>query len=65
MLVAAQSMGYASGLASGAAMNVDAMRTLLRLTYFEQAVCFIGLGTPSQPKPPRARPDAAQFLTSL
>ena len=65
MLVAAQSMGYASGLASGAAMDAAGMRALLRLGDDEQAICFIGLGTTSAPKPPRPRPDAAQFLTSL
>lgn len=65
MLVAAQLMGYGGGLASGAAMDAPGMRGLLRLAPHEQAICFVGLGTPSAPKPPRPRPDAAQFLSSL
>jgi nitroreductase len=65
MLVAAQAMGFASGLASGAAMDFAGMRQLLRLGEHEQAICFIGLGTASNVKPPRPRPDAAQFLSSL
>jgi len=65
MLVAAQLLGYASGLASGAAMDVAGMRSLLRLDAHEQAICFMGFGTASAAKPPRPQPDATQFLSSL
>ncbi len=65
MLVASQLLGYAGGLASGAAMDFAGMRALLRLDACEQAVCFIGLGTAATVKPPRPQPDAAQFLSSL
>lgn len=65
MLGAAQAMGYASGLASGAAMDFAGMRRLLRLDDGEQAICFIAFGTASNPKPPRPTPNAADFLSSL
>lgn len=65
MLVAAQSLGFDSGLASGAAMDVAGMRSLLRLAPHEQAICFVGFGTSAKPKPPRPRPNAADFLSSL
>lgn len=65
MLVAAQSLGFDSGLASGAAMDFAGMRGLLRLREYEQAICFIGIGTSSKPKPPRPKPDAGDYLSSL
>lgn len=65
MLAAAQAMGYHSGLASGAAMDFAGMRRLLQLQEHERAICFIGFGTASAPKPPRPRPDAGDFLSSL
>lgn len=65
MLVASQLLGFDSGLASGAAMDAAGMRSLLRLKDHEQAICFIGFGTSSKPKPPRPKPDAADYLSSL
>lgn len=65
VLVGAQALGFASGLASGAAMDSAGMRRLLRLEAHEQAVCFIGVGTAASNKAPRARPDAAQFFSTL
>lgn len=65
MLVASQSLGFDSGLASGAAMDAAGMRALLRLQECEQAICFIGFGTSSKPKPPRPRPDPADYLSIL
>lgn len=65
MLVASQALGFATGLASGAAMDAAGMRRLLRLAPHERAICFVGIGTASAPKPPRPRPDAADFLSSL
>ena len=65
MLVASQALGFATGLASGAAMDAAGMRRLLRLAPHERAICFVGIGTASSPKPPRPRPDAAQYLSSL
>ena len=65
MLIAAQSLGYASGLASGAAMGSAGMRDLLRLAPHEGAICFLAFGTASEPRPPRERPRPADFVTTL
>ena len=65
MLLAAGVAGFATGLASGAAMDAPGMRRLLRLEPHERAICFIGLGTAAMEKPPRPRPDAADYLSSI
>ncbi|MCA1854416.1 nitroreductase family protein [Massilia oculi] len=65
MLILAQALGFGSGLASGAAMNVAGMRRLLRLAPYEQAVCFIGFGTGSPARAPRERPAAERFVSYL
>ncbi len=65
MLVAAQALGFGSGLASGAAMNVAGMRRLLRLAPHEQAVCFIGFGTGYAARAPRERPLPGLFVSHL
>jgi len=58
VLLAAQCLGFGSGLASGGAMNHPAMRGLLGLAGHEEAVCFVAIGTPASEKaaPVRARP---------
>jgi nitroreductase len=65
MLVAAQALHYASGLASGRNMDCPGMRRFLRLAAHEQAICFIGFGTASSSKPPRQRPYPASFVSVL
>ena len=65
MLLAAQALGYASGLASGGALAANAMRALLGLNAHEHAVCFIGFGTAEAKKTPRQRPRPGQFFSSL
>ncbi|TXG00869.1 nitroreductase family protein [Massilia arenae] len=65
LLLAAGAAGFATGLASGAAMDAPGMRRLLRLEAHERAICFIGLGTAGIEKPPRPRPDAADYLSSI
>ena len=65
MLIAAQATGFSSGLASGAAMSTQGMRDLLRLAPHEQAICFLAFGTASEPRPPRERPQPADFVTTL
>lgn len=59
MLTAAQALGIASGLASGASLAADGMHRLLGLQPHEQAVCFIGFGTAARRKAPRPRPQPA------
>lgn len=65
MLLAAQGLGFASGLASGLAMESPAMRRLLRLAPQEAAVCFIGIGTGSASRAPRERPATGRFVSIL
>lgn len=65
VLVGAQALGFASGLASGNAMDSAGMRRLLRLDAREQAICFIGVGTAAAHKAPRARPGIDQFFSVL
>lgn len=65
LLLAAQALDFASGLASGGALDAPAVRRLLRLEGHERAVCFIGLGTTASAKPPRQRPAPEQFFSTL
>lgn len=65
MLLAAQAQGFASGLASGGALDTPPMRRLLRLAAHERAVCFIGFGSAASGKPPRQRPRPEDFFSAL
>lgn len=65
MLLAAQALRFASGLASGGALDTPGMRTMLRLSVHERAICFIGFGTAAAMKAPRQRPRPAQFFSVL
>jgi len=64
-LLCAHSMGFGSGLTSGQALRSAPLRTLFNLTEGEQAVCCINVGTVSQRKPTRLRPDMSAFVSSL
>jgi nitroreductase len=65
MLLAAEAMGYGSGLASGQSMSSVRLRNLFGLGAAEQAVCFVNLGTIVSRKGPRLRPTPDQLLTTL
>ncbi|MFK3741484.1 nitroreductase family protein [Massilia sp. TN1-12] len=65
MLLAAQALGFASGLASGGALDSPAMRRLLRLDAHERAICFIGFGSAAPAKAPRQRPAPESFFSTL
>jgi nitroreductase len=65
VLLAAQALGFASGLASGGALDTPAMRDLLAVEPYERAVCFIGIGTGEPKKTSRVRPRSGQFFSSL
>jgi nitroreductase len=65
MLLAAQALGFASGLASGGALDAPGMRRLLDLAPHERAVCFVGFGTADVQKKPRVRPQPGRFFSSL
>jgi nitroreductase len=65
VLLAARALGFASGLASGGALDTPAMRRLLALEPHERAACFIGIGTGESKKTPRVRPQPGQFFKTL
>ena len=65
MLLAAEAMGFGSGLTSGQAMTSERLRGLFGLAVDERAVCFVNVGTVSRRKPPRQRPSAEQVATFL
>lgn len=65
LLLAARALGYGTGLASGQAMGSARMRDLFALAEGEQPVCFINVGTVTQAKPPRSRPSASVFCSTL
>ncbi|MFM1817716.1 MAG: hypothetical protein RL364_576 [Pseudomonadota bacterium] len=65
LLLAAQSMGYGSGLTSGQAMASEPLRKLFGLAAHEQAICFVNVGTVSAHKAPRPRPEVSEVFTSL
>lgn len=65
MLVTAEALDVASGLASGRNMNAPALRHFLQLGADEQAICFIGFGTAQESQPARRRPQLASFFSTL
>ncbi|MDZ7865971.1 nitroreductase family protein [Acidovorax sp.] len=65
ILLAATSMGYASGLTSGRSLGSNAVRSLLGLHPHHRAICFIALGTSSAPPRERQRPDPHSVLRVL
>lgn len=65
MLLAAQALGFSSGLASGGAFETSAMRRFLQLRAHETARCFIGFGSAAIARPPRPRPRPADYFSSL
>lgn len=65
MLLAANALGFGSGITSGQAMTSLHLRALFKLQPNELAVCCISIGTVSKGKPPRLRPDASAFASYL
>ncbi|MEO8124114.1 MAG: nitroreductase [Burkholderiales bacterium] len=65
MLLLAHAMGYGAALTSGQAIVSPALRELFALGPGEEPVCFVNIGTVSQRKPMRPRPDAKRFVSSL
>lgn len=65
ILLCAHAMGFGSSLTSGQAMRFPALRHLFKLAEGEQAVCFVNVGTVSQARAARIRPDMATFVSSL
>ena len=65
MLLVATTLGYASSLMSGTALQSRAMRKLFGLTSAEDAVCFVCFGTAEEPKPARTRHALSRYVSTL
>ena len=65
LLLAAQALGFGSGLTSGQAMSSPRTRELFALAHGEVPVCFVNVGTTARHKPPRVRPAADVFFSTL
>jgi nitroreductase len=63
MLLLATAMGYGSALTSGKALKSPVLRQGLQLLETEQAICFISVGTVSQHKPGKPRPEPASLVS--
>lgn len=63
MLLLATAMGLGSALTSGKALKSQAFRQGLGLQTTDHAICFISLGTVSQHKPRKPRPQADAFFS--
>lgn len=65
MLLMATALGFGSALTSGKALQSAALRWLFGLGRHEQALTFVSIGTPTVRKPARARPQPAQYVSTL
>ena len=65
MLLTAHALGFGAGLTSGRALRSPGLRTLFGLGHLEEPVCFVNIGTVGKRKPPRVRPVATAFTSTL
>nr|WP_273284653.1 nitroreductase family protein [Methylibium petroleiphilum] len=65
LLLSAHALGFGAGLTSGQAMASPRMRALFGLAEGEVPVCFVNVGTIAKAKPPRLRPRADTFTSTL
>ena len=65
MLLVAHAMGFGAGLASGRALYSRQLRLLFGLDVHEQPLCFLSVGTVTRRKSARARPDTADYTSTL
>lgn len=65
VLLSAHAAGFGAGLTSGQAMESAHLRTLFALQASEHAVCCINIGTVTQHKPARLRPQVSDYVTTL
>ena len=63
LLLLATAMGLGSALTSGKALKSPVLRQGLQLRETEHAICFVSLGTVSQHKPGKPRPDSASLVS--
>jgi nitroreductase len=62
ILLLAHTMGYGTGLTSGKAVKSESFRSGLGLHAGEHAICFLSMGTVSERKPFKTRPDIDSFV---
>lgn len=65
LLLAAEAMGYSSGLVSGQALSSNPLRSLCRIQADEEATCFISIGTAQERRPARKRPQLTEIFETL
>jgi len=65
LLLAATALGYGSALTSGKALQSPALRALFQLGADEEAVCFINVGTVSEGRPSKPRPQVTDYYSRL
>ncbi len=65
MLLLASAAGYGSGLTSGKALASRALRQLFALREDEDALCFINIGTISEARRGKPRPDSSAYFSRL
>lgn len=63
ILLLATAMGYGTALTSGKALKSSSLRYSLGLRHTERAICFLNIGTVESTRPPKARPNANQFVS--
>lgn len=64
-LLCAHGMGFGSSLTSGQALHTQRMADFFNLREGEKAVCFVNVGTVTQRRKMRARPDPDAFVSNL
>lgn len=65
MLLTAHAMGFGASLTSGQAIASPRLRALFALAPGEVPVCFVNVGTASQSRPMRERPQPQRFVSRL
>lgn len=65
MLLMATAQGYGSALTSGKALTSGGLRGLFQLAPWEQALCFVSIGTVQSRKAARARPAVDSYVSTL
>lgn len=63
VLLLATAMGYGSALTSGKALDATLLRDAFALNEYELPVCFLSIGTVTQARPVRSRPEPARFYS--
>lgn len=65
LLLASTALGYGSAVTSGKALQSQALRALFHLSAQEEAVCFINIGTVSEGRPGKPRPQITDYYSRL